>query len=261
MRTHPSLGDRLAALRQFPVGLTSREGDGPAIALFSDLSTLERSLIAERAASELGTDLRAITWEEVVATVHLRAWRGATGKYGDALLGRKIADLGTHAAPIADAIGALIVQESDEAVAAEAQRRAGTWVLGAALATALDAAGWATQSMPGERVTASSPTGQIQPSDAAPALVSGAFDEATWLKQCSTTAIGDLLLAPSSGGSASSERPAPGPSTRSPVPVAPSGASTRRSTQPAVARCWQCRMPLPVSDETRGKHVRQMLPL
>ncbi len=254
--THPALGDRLEALRSLPQGAPP-EDDGPATALFRDLRELEWPLIGERARAALGKELATIPWEEVV-TVHLRAWQAAAAKYADAFPGRTIGDLATRSGSTADAIGGLLARDSDEEIPADARRRAGTWALGAALTSALARAGWSIRSMPGEPVTASDRSNHLDPFAAVAALVSGALDEATWQKQCTTAAIGDIALWPASEQPATSDD-AGADAIALPVPLVaqvPFSPPTRTAARPAVVMCWRCRAPLPTSAEAKGKQVR-----
>jgi heat shock protein HtpX len=187
--THPSLPERVAALKQWPERETATN-DLPAISLIERVDKLEIELIESISAGANTQSLKSVAWENVGQDIWLPGWETETRKY-EALAGITAAKL----PETSQALSAFASQLGEE-VASEEQQKHATAILGMALAVALKAEGWKVHALPGADVICEYKAFSIKPFEIVPKLASGELTPESWNKLCATYGIADLDLGP-----------------------------------------------------------------
>src|SRR5512143_1284990 len=164
--THPSLAERIEAVKDMPAG-ESGPGDAPAISLLDGVDGLERGLLASMAGEAEAAKLHALGWEEVGEKVVRPAWLAAVRSSGAPLAG-VVAD---DAAGLKAAIP--VVAKGLKAATEEERFGGARAVAGAALALALAERGWAVRALPGEPALLTSGERVLDPFREVRDLVSG----------------------------------------------------------------------------------------
>ena len=185
--SHPSLGDRLAAL-----GPIDEDETPPRVAGVRDDDDLERALLAAIAGDDDATALRRIAWSQVGEDIVLPALRLTAERVSPALVSTPVGALGD---PWGVA-GRLYLERGGGADGAATES------LGAALCVALADAGWTANAEPGDELVMSQGELAIRPLVEVAALIEGRPGAAEhWGERSVALGIGHLPL-----GNRSSDR-------------------------------------------------------
>ncbi|PYR90810.1 MAG: hypothetical protein DMF84_19425 [Acidobacteria bacterium] len=174
--THPSLGDRVAALERQPSrpAVDSR----PAAALLRSVDECERRLFGT-----LGADLANLTpleWPRVTDAVYLPMWRARVKKYG-ALLRDYTCDNPPATEKALREIGGGIVA----ADASDETRVTAAWrLIVASYAMAMHPLGWVPETSPGEEAVLRRGVEEFRPFSELGSIVKGRTTIAAWRERC-----------------------------------------------------------------------------
>ncbi len=189
--THPPLRERVAALARLPSGPPPAE-DPPALTLLTEIAELERGLLVSMAnEAEVGA-LKPLDWERVGREVYVPQWRGLAAKHSSALAGWTLGSLPQRVSSL-DQVGRALAR-SAEALAPEEFERVAISVLGAALASALDARGWELDAVPGSAVALHRGAHRIEPFNDIRSLVRAEIAPDAWRERCRAAGIEGLVL-------------------------------------------------------------------
>jgi heat shock protein HtpX len=147
--SHPSLGERLAALRGLP-DAPPAEADPLAVSLLTDPPGMEGELLAAAiGAGEKAGRLQPLPWEEVGPRVLVPQWSAFLGKCGPALRG-----LTPRSLPTIDwrELGLRVATHLRDDRAKREPERIAEHAIGVALGLALAQRGWTLLSLPGRAV-------------------------------------------------------------------------------------------------------------
>jgi len=185
--SHPSLGDRLAAL-----GPIDEDEVRPRMAGVRDDDDLERALLAAITGADRATALRRIAWSQVGEDIVLPALRQTAARVSPALASTPVGALG-DAWSVA---GRLRLERGSGTDGAAIES------LGAALCVTLSEAGWTARAEPGDELNMSQGELAIRPFVEIAALIEGRPGAAEhWGERSVALGIGHLPL-----GNRSSER-------------------------------------------------------
>jgi Zn-dependent protease with chaperone function len=147
--THPSMGERIAALEHMPDG-ERPTCDAAATSLFEDIYGVERLLAAFLTNAQSPGAFQSVSWDEVGTLVRVPSWRRhiayqsrALEGLTPALLPKAIQVVGRHgiSGKLRDQPGVYLEYDQRNAFV--------TWIVGAALALALYCEGWELTALPG----------------------------------------------------------------------------------------------------------------
>lgn len=192
--SHPSLGERLAALAAQPAAGTVELDTSLAVTLLDDVASAERSLMAAMIRPEYWARMQPVTWDEVGERVYLPLWRNAVVKHAASLAGVTPAALPDfQAAPVA--LVAQIRQQAEHTLLDQEIAEAIPAITGAALTAALAGQGWAIDATPGIAITLRHDGEAVQPFVVTHMLADGSLTGEAWLQRCRELDISDLDLA------------------------------------------------------------------
>ena len=178
--SHPPVAQRVAAL-----GPVLPDGDAtPALDLLADLPTLERELWRST-----GVDLDAalpLGWSDVDARIWRPQWIGWLSSGGQRLAG-------VTPATLPEALPALGARVGGEPPTPMVEMYVNVMV-GAALALALDRAGWTLVSPLGEPLRFTRGADTMRAFEVAAALRAGDLDADAWRRECAAAGIADVDL-------------------------------------------------------------------
>jgi heat shock protein HtpX len=195
--THPSLGERIAALERLPddTGPPADEDDRPALSLVADIDGLEYELVSFMAGEDVG-HLRKISWENVPEQVMVPGWRRFLEPHRQELAGIEAVSIPEHADSAgAQRLAARLVPPDELPPEIDLQRNFAVGVLGSALGLALHDAGWRVSAAVGEPVVCERGPHRIEPFGEVERLGNGELTAAEWRERCSVLGIADLRLA------------------------------------------------------------------
>jgi heat shock protein HtpX len=195
--THPSLGERIAALERLPdSSVPAAEGDDrPALTLVADIDGLEYELVSFMAGEDVG-HLRKISWERVPEQVMVPGWRRFLEPHRQELAGIGAASIPEHADSAgAQRLAARLVPAGELPPEIDLQRGFAMGVLGSALGLALHDAGWRVSAPVGEPVVCEHGQHRIEPFGDVERLGSGELSAAEWRERCNELGIADVRLA------------------------------------------------------------------
>ena len=196
-RTHPSLGERIAALERLPdSAVPAVDGDDrPALTLVADIDGLEYELVSFMAGEDVG-HLRKISWERVPEQVMVPGWRRFLEPHRQELAGIDAASIPEHADSAgAQRLAARLVPANELPPGIDLQRGFAMGVLGSALGLALHGAGWRVSAPVGEPVVCERGQHRIEPFGDVERLGSGELSAAEWRERCHELGIADVRLA------------------------------------------------------------------
>jgi hypothetical protein len=188
--THPSLGDRLAALAAQPAG---QPGDNRrAASLLTDLARWERRLLGTIVDDDWARSLKPIEWEHVAGAVYQPAWQDRVAKHA-----AELQDVRADAIPPSQELarrGARLTEPGEQLSADErAQRMA--HLIAAGLCVKLTGQGWTVQTAPGEEIVLRREDHELRPFSEVPAVALGQTPAAHWQQRCAAMGISGLAVA------------------------------------------------------------------
>lgn len=191
--SHPSLGERLAALEGLPAGVPE-DDTGRALSLLGDAAAAEATMLAHIVQPAFRNTLRAVSWDDIGETVYLPQWREAARRYAAGLAGVTPAALPEFlAAPaaLADQIRSLagrtlLDHEVGNSVIA---------VTSAALVACVAQQGWTVDATPGIPFTLRRGEQTLEPFADVARLAGGQMQAEVWRQRCRELGIGQLALA------------------------------------------------------------------
>jgi hypothetical protein len=191
--THPTLGERLAAVQALPTG-PQLSDDRPALSLLENVPALEDALVMHLLGQERTEALRPVAWDDIGATVYLPKWQEVARRYTAGLAGVTPTTLPTYLRS-PDPLVKAIEQAAGRTLLQQETTGAVRNILGAALAAALARQGWAADASPGVPVTLRRGDRVIVSFIAVHALADGKLSPQEWQQQCQEAGIADLSLA------------------------------------------------------------------
>lgn len=173
--THPPLAQRLAALKGMPKAKAS--DDTPALSLIENLPRVESQLISSWLPDK-SKPLKPIQWNDTGFAVLLPSWQKMSAQASNALDGIALENLHYVASKL-DAFALKLDMLKTGLPWQDPVRRYASGVLGAAVACALHARGWAIQTAPGE-VWLSNGSHRLNPFSIVNRITSGEVKESEW---------------------------------------------------------------------------------
>lgn len=188
--THPSLQERIAALRGAPQRPVAGE-DPAAITLVDGLADVEKQLLASLADREKVRQLKPVTWDEVGPKVLVPRWEAFVREHSFALAGVTPASLATLDWT---AVGRKVAQSMKRADAEPLP--VADYAVGAGLAVALSRKGFAVEAPPGAPVSLveGDGAGRVSPFSLRETLASDPAGAAAWRDLCVRIGIADADL-------------------------------------------------------------------
>lgn len=191
--THPSLGDRIAAVSDLPRG--DKLNDSLAITLVNDLEQLEVNLFLTMFGDQ-SQELESIKWENAGSKVYLENWRNLASKYKEFLTGITAESLPEIASENDGGKYGEKLKELEPDVSSSEELMGLLYsIIGSALALALHKKGWRFDTGPGLPIVLKVNNKEINAFDILPRLVSGDLPADEWLKNTSEAGILTVDLA------------------------------------------------------------------
>lgn len=189
--THPSLKDRIAALRKFPEGTP---GDTRrAAALLTDMSRCERLVHGPESSAQWAHDLEPIEWDKVVEAVYMPMWRARVDSHGHLLRRFSVGTLPTTTADLLKLGSSLFGPEEEEI--SDHARVARAWqLIVAAVALRLTAIGWTVEALPGNETILRRGAHELRPYSELQAVLDGRSAASQWRDRCVALGIADVPL-------------------------------------------------------------------
>lgn len=184
MDSHPSLPERIAALKELPD--QRREDTRPATDLLENFSSVDATLFL---VDEGSPDLRTVAWDDIVEDVWVPRWQSQIERQAAALTGLTIFDLrhasqnGTIQRKFRDPDGFLPTPEQRNEMA--------IGVAGGVLALALFSTGWKIHALPGE-LYCEKDGESLEPFAVMGKVARGEMTEEEWSNLCTRLGIADL---------------------------------------------------------------------
>jgi heat shock protein HtpX len=190
--THPSLKDRIAALRKLPEGTN---GDTRrASALLSDVLEWERRVHGPEAGPEWARDLEPIEWDRVVEAVYMPMWRARVDHHGHLLRAYTIGTLPTTTAEFVE-LGSLLFEDDEEQQVTDHARLGRAWqLIVAAVALRLTALGWLVEALPGNETILRRGSDDLRPYSELQAVLDNRLSVSQWHDRCRSLGIADVRL-------------------------------------------------------------------
>lgn len=191
--THPSLGERLAALAALP-GETAAADASPALALLGDVPAAEAALLAGMVRPEYRDKLQPVSWDDIGQAVYLSGWQEDVRAHAAGLASVTPATLPAFLAapgPLAE----LITRRSERTLLQQQVAGIVRNLTGAALAVALARAGWTVDAAPGIPITLRRGEDAVEPFVVVHMLAEGKLSGEGWVQRCVQLGIADLSLA------------------------------------------------------------------
>ena len=191
MDTHPSLKDRIAALRKFPEGTP---GDTRrASALLKDLARCERLVHGPDSNVEWAQDLEPIDWDKVADAVYMPMWRARVDSHGHLLRNFTIGTLPTTPGDLLK-LGSSLFGPEEEEINDQARLGRAWQLIVAAVALRLSAMGWNVEALPGNETVLRRNGDELRPYSELQAVVDGRAPATEWRDRCLALGIADLPL-------------------------------------------------------------------
>ena len=183
--THPSLADRVAALRRLPSKPAS--DPRPATTLLRNLEACERTLFATLSADL--ANLKPIDWARVSDEVYVPMWRARIKEHGALLRNFTV---GTPPATMSELarIGKVIYPSGEE----RAHAGVAWQLIVAAFALSLGALGWTAETLPGDEVVLRRGADELRPYSELQDVVTGKTPLAAWQQRCAVLGIAAVPL-------------------------------------------------------------------
>ena len=200
--THPSLGERLAALGVEDPEATPAAG-APAVTLLRDPDALEEQLMRFRIADHWD-EVEPVAWEEVPERALVPSWEHATEDLGEALGGSTVASMPDVLDALAERGGPIFDEDPEAIPPPDVRREIVATPAGCALALAMRNAGWELEAAPGEPVTLTRGGETVLPFERVAKLAANELSPEQWREWAEGAGVAELSLR----GSAVAEREA-----------------------------------------------------
>jgi Zn-dependent protease with chaperone function len=187
-RTHPPLGERLAAIATLPPGFEPHE-DPPAIELLADLDRMEKEVVAHVTSDPRVHQLPVLAWDDAGEKAFLPQWRDYASSARSHLRG---VSPGRFPELDLTEIGRRIQKEA----AGPEARSLAINALGAVLLVALRDLGWAIRMEPGERPSVELSGERVEPFHVLIDLAEGKMTRDAWRSKCRSGGFEGLNLGP-----------------------------------------------------------------
>jgi heat shock protein HtpX len=187
--SHPSLGERIAALDGLPPG--DPDDSPPATALVRDPAELERDMLAALVAPEVA-DLEPLAWDEAAREVYLGRAKELTDRQGELLGAATVGELGDLVRDLGRVIGRL--QQREPELSVEAAPHVALTLLAEALLVALARDGWTVEAGLGEPVSTRRADACLEPYAIVWTLREDDVAAAGWRDRATELGIADLRL-------------------------------------------------------------------
>jgi heat shock protein HtpX len=187
--SHPSLGERIAALEDLPPG--DPDDSPPATSLVSDPVGLERDMLAALVAPEVA-EMEPLAWEDAAREVYFERARALTDHHGELLGAMTVGELGDRAQDLGRIIGRL--QQREPELTVEAAPPMAVTLLAEALLVALARADWTVEAGLGEPVSMHRGDDSLEPYGVMWTLREDDVAAAGWRDHATALGIADLRL-------------------------------------------------------------------
>lgn len=177
--THPSIHERLSAIRCFPAGAPHPD-DGPAVGLLEDLAGLEGEMLVRLTDRPDVATLEAIAWTEVCPLVHLPRWVEQVAVYGPEIAGITFPLLPRHARDYRPFVARLVRERRF----AEDPKGLALTTVGAWAALRLRELGWTLDYAPGTGAIARRGEDRFEADVAVQRLHAGEISDDQWDQEC-----------------------------------------------------------------------------
>lgn len=193
--THPSLRDRIEAIKSLPPGALLAD-DPLAISLLEDVSGQEKQLLASLVGQEAVAKLEKVDWDQVGAKVYVPQWKSLVREQVAALTGVVPEWLPQLAKEMPVFVRRLRIEVD---LTPEQRHRLAIAVVGAALALAFNQQGWTLHAMPGVPISFWRDETVVEPFAVLPGLLSGELTADAWVQQCREAGIARVDLGTMAG--------------------------------------------------------------
>ncbi len=186
--SHPSLRDRVAALRQVTV---NKEQDvKPSISLLRDLEKLETSFLVTLTDPATVEKIQPISWDQVGGKVWIPLWQEHVGTHRNVLQGVRL-----HGLPeiLSDPVSKQQLLSGTSETDEEGQNHFLEGLIGAAVALIVAREGWQLSATPGNDVVLSREGEDVFPFIAVRQLLGGDLSADSWGRVCAAV-NGDVVL-------------------------------------------------------------------
>lgn len=190
--SHPTLADRIAALKAFSEGSVHQDEE-PAISLLGDPSLAEQSVLADILKRNQKT-VRPIDWNDVGQAVHLPRARETCTKFGTLVGAASIAELPALVQRALE-LGRQMEAQAGRTLPNDGVRRQwGLFMLADLMTTSLAAKGWSVQAPVGAPVSLQSGGEVIEPTTIIGRMASGELTADAWREKARSLRIADFPL-------------------------------------------------------------------
>jgi hypothetical protein len=190
--THPSLKERIGALRPLPEGAA---GDArPATALLSDLGAWERRVLGAVVNDEWARGLKPVTWDRVVPDIYIPMWRDRVKAHAAAVRDLRVGHLPLPRLELVRR-GSTLAAEGEGPLTDDERANRMTQLLATATGLALIDSGWTPESAPGEEIWLQRDAHVFRPFSEVLALRGDALSVKKWRERCASLGITDVPLA------------------------------------------------------------------
>jgi heat shock protein HtpX len=190
--SHPTLADRIAALRSFPERAGS-QNDATADSLLGDPGEAEAALLNGITRGRGG--FRTIDWADVAQTIIVPRAQDVSRKFASAVGSATLTELPAQVHRATE-VGRQIESITGRKIANDdVRRRAGLQLLTDMMIATLAANGWAASAPPGAAVVLRRDGKAIEPGVVIARIESGELEHDAWRDEARSLGIGDLPLA------------------------------------------------------------------
>jgi heat shock protein HtpX len=187
--SHPSLGERIAALERLPPG--DADDSPPATSLLRDPAQLERDMLVALVAPEVA-DMEPLAWHDAAREVYLDRAVALTDRHGELLGAATVGELGDRVRDLGRIVGRL--QQREPELTVEAAPHLAVTLLAEALLVALARAGWTVEAGLGEPVSLRRGDACVEPYGTVWTLREDGVAAAGWRDRATELGIADLRL-------------------------------------------------------------------
>lgn len=189
--THPSLKERIAALKKFPEG--SPGDTRRASVLLNDRARYDRLVHGPESAAAWAHELEPIEWDKVVEAVYMPMWRSRVDSHGHLLRRYSIGTLPTTTTELVR-LGSSLFGPGENQINDHARAGRAWQLIVAAVALRLAALGWTIEALPGNETILRRDGHELRPLSELQAVLDGRTPASQWSGRCAALGIADVPL-------------------------------------------------------------------
>jgi hypothetical protein len=191
--THPSLKDRIAALKNLPAPAAPAPVDSPALTLLDHVAALEENLFEAIFGAEKAKEFRRISWKETLTQVYLPYWLQMVRDHAQSLTGLRLGDLPELVANPEEFLARF---DLGQEMPSEEKKGPASIIMGMAVTVALFGQGCEVTCNVGEPAQVRLAGEWLQPFSLMDDLASGDLPAERWRDLCAQAGFQDLDLGP-----------------------------------------------------------------